>query len=102
MVTPSGVAGVQFMDEASAINRQVCVLKAQGVRAIVAVIHQGTLQIPFEGATPDISTSPQGAQLPWTLLADETAPALVRMRIGVWGPSAPALKFLWSSGDPTA
>jgi len=58
MVTPSGVAGVQFTDEASAINRQVRALKAQGVRAIVAVIHQGALQIPFEGTTPDIPTSP--------------------------------------------
>lgn len=41
VVVPSGVAGLRFEDEADAINREVAVLKARGVEAIVAVIHEG-------------------------------------------------------------
>jgi len=41
IVIPSGVAGLRFVDEADAINRAARHLKAQGVRAIVLVIHEG-------------------------------------------------------------
>jgi 5'-nucleotidase len=41
IVVPSGVAGVQFLDEAPAINRQVAALRSQGIRTIVVLIHQG-------------------------------------------------------------
>ncbi|HOB92817.1 MAG TPA: bifunctional metallophosphatase/5'-nucleotidase [Aquabacterium sp.] len=41
IVVPSGVAGLRFEDEADAINRSVDALQAQGVKAIVAVIHEG-------------------------------------------------------------
>jgi 5'-nucleotidase len=41
IVVPSGVAGLQFTDEADAINREAARLKAQGVQALVAVIHEG-------------------------------------------------------------
>lgn len=41
LVTPSGVEGLTFEDEAAAINRAVAELDAQGVRAIVVAIHQG-------------------------------------------------------------
>jgi len=51
IVTPSGVAGVEFLDEATAINRYVPELKRKGVRAIVVTIHQGTRQAFFEGPT---------------------------------------------------
>ena len=51
IVTPTGVAGVRFLDEADAINRYVPELKARGVRAIVVLIHQGTRTTPFTGAT---------------------------------------------------
>jgi len=51
IVTPTGVAGVSFLDEAQAINHYVPELKAQGVRAIVVTIHQGTNQNFFGGAT---------------------------------------------------
>jgi 5'-nucleotidase len=54
MVIPTGVAGVRFEDEAEAINAQVRALRAQGVHAFVALIHQGTLQGPFEGPTSDV------------------------------------------------
>lgn len=41
IVTPSGVAGVTFLDEADAINSYIPEIKAKGVKAIVAIIHQG-------------------------------------------------------------
>jgi len=44
IVTPSGVAGIKFLDEAAAINRYVPEIRAQGVRAIVVLIHQGGSQ----------------------------------------------------------
>ena len=40
-VSPEGVKDVSFGDEVEAINREVGLLKAQGVHAIVVVIHQG-------------------------------------------------------------
>jgi 5'-nucleotidase len=56
IVTPSGVAGLQFIDEADAINASVAQLKRQGVRTIVVTIHQGLRQAPtYEGPTdPDV------------------------------------------------
>lgn len=51
IVTPTGVAGVRFLDEAEAINRYVPALKRGGVRAIVVLIHQGTRTTTFTGAT---------------------------------------------------
>jgi 5'-nucleotidase len=44
VVPAAAIAGLQFLDEARAINRQVAVLKAQGVRAIVVLLHQGGFQ----------------------------------------------------------
>lgn len=41
IVTPQGVAGLDFIDEAFAINSAIGELKAQGVKAIVMLIHQG-------------------------------------------------------------
>jgi 5'-nucleotidase len=41
IVVPSGVAGLRFIDEAEAINAEALRLRAQGVRALVAVIHEG-------------------------------------------------------------
>jgi 5'-nucleotidase len=41
IVTPSGVAGLRFLDEAETINRYVGELRAQGIRAIVAMVHEG-------------------------------------------------------------
>ena len=53
IVTPEGVAGLDFLDEAESINRYVKELEAQGVRAIVVTIHQGTSQTSFTGDTPE-------------------------------------------------
>ena len=41
LVTPAGVAGLGFADEAATANALVPVLKAQGADAIVLLIHQG-------------------------------------------------------------
>jgi hypothetical protein len=52
IVLPSGVAGLTFGDEADAINAQVALLKAQGIHAIVVVLHSGgTGQAAYSGAT---------------------------------------------------
>ena len=41
IVSPSGVAGLTFKDEADTVNRLVGILKARGVKAIVVMIHEG-------------------------------------------------------------
>ncbi|WP_116810017.1 bifunctional metallophosphatase/5'-nucleotidase [Steroidobacter cummioxidans] len=55
IVTPTGVAGLQFIDEATAINASVKQLKRQGVKTIIVTIHQGTGQTSYTGPTdPDV------------------------------------------------
>jgi 5'-nucleotidase len=44
IVTPTGVAGLTFQDEADAANRAVAQLRNQGVKTNVLVIHQGGFQ----------------------------------------------------------
>lgn len=41
IVSPSGVAGLQFKDEADTVNALVPKLKAQGIESIVVLIHEG-------------------------------------------------------------
>jgi 5'-nucleotidase len=41
IVVPSGVAGLDFLDEVPTINRYAAELQAQGVNAIVVLVHQG-------------------------------------------------------------
>lgn len=41
VVTPAGVAGLSFRDEAETVNALIPKLKAQGADAIVVVVHQG-------------------------------------------------------------
>jgi len=57
IVTPTGVAGVTFLDEATSINHYVRILRAQGIRTIIVTIHQGIIQSPsYTGPTnPDIT-----------------------------------------------
>jgi 5'-nucleotidase len=51
-VTPSGVAGLKFLDEADSINRYVRWLrKTEGIRTFIALIHQGGRQTTYEGPT---------------------------------------------------
>jgi 5'-nucleotidase len=57
IVSPSGVAGLRFVDEASAINQAVAELRRHGVRAIVVALHQGGQQTSYNGPTdPDAAT----------------------------------------------
>jgi 5'-nucleotidase len=63
MVTPSGVSTVKFLDEAEAINSYIPYLRLMGVRAVVAVIHQGGTQTGYDGSTDTWKTGPTGAIL---------------------------------------
>ncbi len=44
IVTPTGVAGLEFRDEASTVNALVPVLRAQGIETIVVLVHEGGFQ----------------------------------------------------------
>jgi 5'-nucleotidase len=44
IVTPAGVAGLEFRDEAQTVNALVPQLKAQGIEAIVVLLHEGGVQ----------------------------------------------------------
>jgi 5'-nucleotidase len=46
IVTPSGVAGLEFLDEADTVNALVRHLRREGIRAIVVLVHQGGFQGP--------------------------------------------------------
>ncbi len=51
IVTPTGVAGLSFIDEADAINSYIPELHRQGVHSIIVTIHQGTRQRYYGGPT---------------------------------------------------
>jgi 5'-nucleotidase len=57
IVSPPGVAGLEFRDEAETVNALVPELKARGVEAIVVLIHEGGYPNPTGdyNACPDIS-----------------------------------------------
>jgi 5'-nucleotidase len=54
IVTPTGVAGLTFRDEADTVNALVPRLRALGVEAIVVLVHQGGLQ----SQQPNLSDQP--------------------------------------------
>ena len=57
IVSPTGVAGLRFVDEADAINQSVADLRRHGVRAIVVALHQGGQQTSYNGPTnPEADT----------------------------------------------
>jgi 5'-nucleotidase len=41
IVTPSGVAGLKFLDEAATVNKYVAKLQACGVHSFIVLLHQG-------------------------------------------------------------
>jgi len=63
VVTPSGVAGLSFLDEADAINRYVPELQEQGIHTFIVTIHQGLTQASYEGSTSADAEAPSGALL---------------------------------------
>jgi len=60
IVTPTGVAGLTFRDEAATVNALVPRLRAQGIESIVVLVHQGGFQntqtgVPNQPITSDIN-----------------------------------------------
>jgi len=52
IVTPTGVAGLEFRDEADTVNALLPQLRAQGIEAVVVLVHEGGLQ---SGSLQDIN-----------------------------------------------
>lgn len=50
IVTPTGVAGLSFQDEADTVNALIRTLRNQGVNAIAVVVHEGGTQTGAIGA----------------------------------------------------
>ena len=57
IVTPTGVAGLTFNDEAATVNALVPKLRALGIEAIVVLVHQGGFQNTLTGVTNQPITS---------------------------------------------
>ena len=55
LVSPVGVAGLEFRDEAETVNALIPELKARGVEAIVVLIHEGGLPTGDYNECPGIS-----------------------------------------------
>jgi 5'-nucleotidase len=55
IVTPSGVAGLDFMDEADTVNALIRELRMQKVKTIVVLIHEGGFPTGGYNACPGIS-----------------------------------------------
>lgn len=55
IVTPAGIAGLTFVDEAERANALVPELLSEGVTAIVLLIHEGGYQTGFYDECPEIS-----------------------------------------------
>jgi 5'-nucleotidase len=55
IVTPSGVAGYDFLDEADTANHYADILRARGVETIVVLIHEGGVPTGFYNECPGIS-----------------------------------------------
>jgi len=52
IVTPTGVAGLEFKDEAASVNALIPKLRARGIEAVVVLIHQGgTIPVTQSAAT---------------------------------------------------
>jgi 5'-nucleotidase len=63
IVPAAGIAGVEFVDEAEAIDRAVTELSARGVHAIVVSIHDGLTQKSYTGPTEPAAAPPEGPLL---------------------------------------
>lgn len=57
---PGNAEGVQFLDEATAINHYIPEIKAKGAQIIIVLIHEGGNQTPYEGETR-INTKVEGS-----------------------------------------
>jgi 5'-nucleotidase len=64
IVSPGGIASVNFLDEAESVNALVPVLKAQGVEAIVVLLHEGGSVQGGAGGRLDLINSCNGPSAP--------------------------------------
>lgn len=48
---PEHAKGIEFLDEAETINQYIPEMKAKGAKIIIALIHEGGNQAPYEGKT---------------------------------------------------
>jgi 5'-nucleotidase len=55
IVSPSGVAGLDFLDEADTVNALIPELRAEGVRTVVVLIHEGGFPTGGFNECPGIS-----------------------------------------------
>ncbi|TKC99803.1 bifunctional metallophosphatase/5'-nucleotidase [Polyangium fumosum] len=55
IVTPTGIAGLTFTDEVETVNEIVPELQAQGIEAIVVIVHEGGYPTGFFDECPGIS-----------------------------------------------
>jgi 5'-nucleotidase len=69
LVNPAGVASVEFQDEVETANEQAAALQAQGVEAIVVLLHEGG----YQTGTYDQCT---GASGPIVEIAEQMTPAV--------------------------
>jgi 5'-nucleotidase len=60
LVTPDGVAGLRFADEADAINRAARDVLSRGVRAMAVLIHHGGRQKAYQGPTDSAAAPVRG------------------------------------------
>jgi 5'-nucleotidase len=68
MVMPSQVAGLEFLDEAAAINSYIPEIKKKGVRSIIVLLHQGGRQKFYRGPTrPGNNVSGAVKRILWNL-----------------------------------
>jgi 5'-nucleotidase len=74
IVTPTGVAGLTFQDEADAANRAVAELALKGVKVPVLVIHQGGFQTGFPSAVNGCAGALAGSDI--AAIANRLDPAI--------------------------
>jgi 5'-nucleotidase len=74
IVTPSGVAGLTFQDEADAANRAVAEMALKGVKVPVLVIHQGGFQTGFPSTTNGCAGALAGSDI--AAIANRLDPAI--------------------------
>lgn len=55
MMFPANAEGLEFIDEAQAINHYIPEIKSLGAKSIVVLLHEGGHQLPYEGPTKDSS-----------------------------------------------
>ncbi|MFA5331041.1 MAG: bifunctional metallophosphatase/5'-nucleotidase [Methanoregula sp.] len=56
LTVPGATDGVVFLNESEAINRYVTEIQAQGIHAIVVLLHEGGSQDPYTGPTRENTT----------------------------------------------